>query len=264
MRDRDSRHSEIVASLRLLLFALTLLALVFPACARSPREFTVHPLDDSPAQRAMVDSIAAALAGPMQERAAEDALLLEMAELYAPLTPDQRGFLDAIRGLPGGDAELDAAPDVEWVRLEGQRVGVGSESVPLGLVLLPAEAARAFDAMNAAMEQDLGRGLRIGSGYRTAANQLYVFVTYLPLYDYRVERILPHVSLPGASQHNRIERQGFDFVAASGVDLTYSDPEAFRALEEFRWLRAHAGRFGIVKNDPDDDSPWHWHFEADR
>jgi hypothetical protein len=69
--------------------------------------------------------------------------------------------------------------------------------------------------------------------------------------------------LPGASDHNQIERQGLDFVSESGVDLRYSDPAAFRALAEHQWLLVNAERFGFVGEGVDSASPWHWHFGAE-
>jgi LAS superfamily LD-carboxypeptidase LdcB len=72
------------------------------------------------------------------------------------------------------------------------------------------------------------------------------------------------VSLPGASDHNRIERLGLDFVTEDGVDLRYSDPAAFRARAEYRWLVDHAARFGFEGEGADSASPWHWHYAGQR
>ncbi len=114
------------------------------------------------------------------------------------------------------------------------------------------------------MKADLGRGLRIGSGYRSPANQLSLFVRYMPYYDYSLMKTLPHVSLPGASDHNRVERQGIDFVSEGGVDLRYSDAPAFEALDEYRWLVENAERFGFTSEEATGLSPWHWHYIDER
>jgi hypothetical protein len=209
----------------------------------------------------MVDSIGVTLAGPAEQRTPEESLLLELDELYDPLSAAQRDFMEAIRSLPGADPRLGTASGVEWVRIEGQQVRGTPDSQTLPLQLLPADVWQAFSEMNAAMRADLGRGLLIGSGYRSPANQLSLFVRYMPYYDYSPAKTLPHVSLPGASDHNRIERQGLDFVSESGVDLRYSDAAAFEALEEYRWLFENAARFGFLAEAPDGTSPWHWHFE---
>jgi hypothetical protein len=230
------------------------------ACAATPDPVAVDPLEDSDRQRAMVDAIGAALAGPMKERQPEAALLVDLDELYEPLTSDQRAFMEAIRHLDGADPTRGEATEIDWVRVEGQDVTGAEREQVMGLQLLPPQVWAAFRKMNEALKTDVGRGLVIGSGYRTPANQLSIFVTYMPFYGYSVERTVPHVSLPGASDHNRPERQGMDFVSESGVDLRYSDPIAFKALDEYRWLVSNAERFGFEGEGPDSESPWHWHF----
>ena len=132
----------------------------------------------------------------------------------------------------------------------------------VGLQLLPSGVWTAFRGMNEAMKRDLGRGLVVGSGYRTPANQLFIFVSYLPYYEYSVEKIAPHVSLPGASDHNRVEQQGIDVVSEGGVDLRYRDTAAFKALDEYAWLVDNAATHGFVGEGPDSASPWHWHYAA--
>ena len=91
-----------------------------------------------------------------------------------------------------------------------------------------------------------------------------MLITYLPFYDYSIDETTVHVSLPGASDHNRIERQGIDFVSETGIDLQYSDAAAFTALPEYAWLLANAERFDFAQPEPDGDapvtSPWHWHY----
>ncbi len=243
-------------------FRIVLLALSSLACVSVGGEGEIDPLEDSSRQRAMVDSIARVLAEPMRARSAEQALLLEMDALYAPLDADQRRFMDAIRALEGGDPALGVATGVDWVRLTDQRVTGAAGEHALGLQLLPPEAAAALRAMNAAMRSELGRSLLVGSGYRSPANQLFVFVTYLPHYDYSVARTMPHVSLPGASDHNRVERQGIDFVSERGVDLRYSDAPAFTALAEYAWLEDRAAEFGFERDGPDTRSPWHWRWRG--
>lgn len=120
----------------------------------------------------------------------------------------------------------------------------------------------ALDAMNAAMRAELGRGLVVGSGYRTPAYQLFVFVTYMPYNGYSTSATQVHVSLPGASDHNRPERQGIDFVSENGVDLKYSDAQSFKGLDEYRWLVENAGQFGFRDEGAGSASPWHWYPDA--
>jgi hypothetical protein len=219
-------------------------------------------MEVSSRQRAIVDTIGGVLAEELARRSAEEALLIELDDLYAPLSEEQRAFLDAIRHLEGADPTLGVAAGIEWVRIDGQRVPSAEGDASLGLQLLPLDVWSAFREMDRAMRSDLGRGLMIGSGYRSPAHQLFIFVRYMRDYDYSPEKTQPHVSLPGASDHNHVERQGIDFVSEGGIDLRYSDPPAFRALEEYRWLVENAGRFGFACDEPDGASPWHWYFEG--
>lgn len=241
--------------------AIFALALVSSACSVTSRT-PIDPMEDTARQRAIVDAIGGVLAEDMARRSAEEALLVELEDLYAPLTEEQRAFLDAIRQLEGADPSLGVAAGIEWVRIDGQRVPSEEGEASLGLQLLPLDVWHAFREMDRAMRSDLGRGLRIGSGYRSPANQLFIFIRYMPNYDYSPVKTRPHVSLPGASDHNYVERQGIDFVSEAGVDLRYSDPSAFRALEEYRWLVENAERFGFACDEPDGVSPWHWYFRG--
>jgi hypothetical protein len=247
-------------------FALPFFLGVFLAgmlsCASPGPRSTIDPLEDSARQRAMVDSIAQALAAPMAAREAEAALLVELEDLYLPLSLSQRAFLEAIRHLDGADPARGLPDEADWVRVEGQRVTAPTGVIEIGLQLLPRNTAEALEAMNVAMRADLGRGLIVGSGYRTPAYQLFVFVTYMSYYEYSTSATQVHVSLPGASDHNRPERQGIDFVSESGIDLKYSDAEAFKRLEEYRWLAKNADRFGFRDEGAGSASPWHWYHDT--
>jgi hypothetical protein len=236
-----------------------LLASLALSCSGSSITEPIDPLEDTPRQRAMVDSIGAALSGSMSRLSSEESLLIELDELYEPLSAEQREFMDAIRNLEGADPSRKGASGIDWFRVEGQQVSGPSGDETMSLQLLPPEVWAAFRGMNEAMKSDLGRGLVIGSGYRTPANQLFIFVSYLPYYEYSVEKIAPHVSLPGASDHNRVEQQGIDVVSEGGVDLRYGDAEAFKGLDEYQWLMDNAAAHGFVGEGPDSASPWHWH-----
>lgn len=242
-----------------LLIGISLVVLAM-GCSRDAGPSIPAPTEDSPAQRAMVDEIGVALAPVMESRTPREALLVELENLYAPLDPSQRAFLDAIRNLEGADPDREVETELEWIPVEGQRVASDDGEQTIPLQLLPREVWQAYHVMNEAMKADLGSGLAIGSGYRSPANQLFIFVRYMPYYAYSVDQTKPHVSLPGASDHNRVERQGIDFVSESGVDLRYSDAAAFRALPQHAWLLENGPRFGFEGEGPTSQSPWHWHF----
>jgi len=244
------------------------------ACAqRSPDERDLResfdPRASSSDQRARLDSLRAALAPVVASRKDPEALLLLDEEaLYAPLDAEQRALLDAIRQQPGADPTVSIPDGVVWTRLEGQVVHgpKGDRPIPLQLVTEP--VGLALGELDRAMRRDLGRGLLVGSAYRSPAYQLFLIVDLLPRFDYALEQTVVHVSLPGASDHNRVDRLGVDFVSEDGVDLDWVDAAAFRALPEYAWLVANAKRFGFEPDPPKPGdppgtpptSPWHWRF----
>lgn len=235
--------------------------------SRVPPAEPFDPRASSPAQRARIDALRAQLAAVVERASAagpEAVLLLAYADLHAGVDEQGRALLDAIRSQPGGDPTLDVPGEVAWVRVEHQvaRTSDGQRTIPVQLVTEP--VWHAFRAMDLAMRDDIGRGLLIGSAYRSPAHQLQILVDLLPSFDYSLETALAHVSLPGASDHNRVESLGLDFVSERGVDLAWSDRAAFAALAEHRWLVSNAARFGFAPEVAPDGvtpgSPWHWRF----
>ena len=249
---------------------ITGLALLASCATSDPERIeSFDPRVSSPGQRARIDAIRAQLAPVIAGQASAEALLLlERDELYRPLSTEDRAFLDEIRAQPGGDPEVGIPSGLAWVRVEGQvaHTSKGDHPIPLQLVTEPVRVA--FDALDRAMRKELGRGLLIGSAYRSPAYQLYLIVELLPRFDYSLQQTLPHVSLPGGSDHNRVDRLGIDFVSESGVDLEYSHAADFMALPEYRWLLANAGRFGFeaepVPGGGPPTSPWHWRYVGTR
>ncbi|MBK7951987.1 MAG: D-alanyl-D-alanine carboxypeptidase family protein [Deltaproteobacteria bacterium] len=227
------------------------------------------PHASSPAQRARLDALRAALAPVVASRKDPEALLLlDHDALYAPLDAEQRALLDEIRHQPGADPSVSIPEDVVWTRLEGQVVHgpTGDQPIPLQLVTEP--VGRALRELDRAMRRDLGRGLLVGSAYRSPAYQLQLIVDLLPRFGYSLEQTIVHVSLPGASDHNRVDRLGVDFVSESGIDLAWADAAAFRALPEYAWLVEHAKSFGFeadpAKPGELPTSPWHWRYADER
>lgn len=252
------------------LASLGVLALL-GACAQegdgvvASRHEAFDPHSSSPAQRARLDVLRAALEPVVaSQKDPEALLLLELDALYRPLDAEQRALLDEIRTQPGADPSLAIPAEVAWTRVEGQIAhgAKGDQTIPLQLVT--EEVGRAFGELDRAMRADLGRGLLIGSAYRSPAYQLQLIVELLPRFGYSLDQTVVHVSLPGASDHNRVDRLGVDFVSESGVDLAYADTAAFMALPEYGWLVANAARFGFapdpVRPGEAVASPWHWRF----
>lgn len=209
----------------------------------------------------LVDSIHAALEPVIAAGAADgSSLLIDRASLTATLDVEQSAFLGEIAALAKSPLPPLPGPEVKWVQLAGQVMQTAEGETPLPLALLPEPVSRAYEAMSEAMEADVGSRLLIGSGYRSAAYQLFVFISYLKVADYSTEETLRHVSLP--SEHSQPARQGIDFVSTGGVDLRYSDPASFEGLAETRWLLEHGADYGFFRSESDAaTSPWHWHYE---
>ena len=201
--------------------------------------------------------------------------LLTFEELYAPLLPPQRAFLDWMRSLTpeqvgGVRVPLGSAPSSSGVRFERVEPQVYTDKNgkhPLDPQYLPAPVLAAYRRMTDAMEREIGRRLFVDSGYRAPAYQLYLFCFYLPNHDMSIRETNRHVALPGFSEHGAPQRQAIDFINADGINGD-GQPEAFEALPEYRWLEEHAGEHGFVLSYPRDNAlatsfePWHWHYEG--
>jgi D-alanyl-D-alanine carboxypeptidase len=214
----------------------------------------------------LVDGIRAALKPLIEPREKDgSALLLGFDELYEPLSEPERGFIEALRTLEPPTPSSIPVGSVSWVRLTDQVIRTERGPLTIPLQLLPQSVWEALEAMNRAMQADLGRRLVVGSGYRSAAYQAWVFLNVMPAFGYSIRETKRHVSLPGRSEHSLPERQGLDFINQDGVDHTYSNPEAFARLPEYRWLEAHAARFGFVLSSPRGSdtafAPWHWRYQ---
>jgi len=225
-----------------------------------------------PEERVTLQTILETLDPIIAERRADGtASLLTWQELDAPLTAEQRVFLDAFRALK---AETLGATSHYFGEVEAELVGVGQQSItkdgvvtPLDPQYLPHPVLTAYEQMMSAMEAELGTRLLVESGYRSPAYQLYLFLYYLPTHEHSIEETNRFVALPGHSEHGYPLRQAIDFITPAGVNGE-DDPEAFEALAEYQWLQERAGEFGFSLSYPRDNpyntafEPWHWHYEG--
>lgn len=199
--------------------------------------------------------------------------VLPWDELYAPLSPEQRAFLDAFRKLKAVDlgatshyfGESSAAPELIPVGTQGT-IKDGKTSV-LDPQYLPKPVLEAYQRMMAAMQTDLGKQLLIESGYRSPAYQLYLFLYYMPKHGYSIIETNKFVALPGHSEHGYPPRQAIDFINQEGINGE-DRPEEFEALPEYQWLQQHAREYDFLLSYPRDNpdntafEPWHWHYES--
>jgi LAS superfamily LD-carboxypeptidase LdcB len=201
--------------------------------------------------------------------------LITWEELYGPLTPQQRVFLDGFRALKAetlgatshhfGDQDVPA----DLVPVGSQQVLKEGVATPLDPQYLPREALEAYERMMERMKADVGRGLLVESGYRSPAYQLYLFLFYLPKHGYSIRETNRFVALPGYSEHGYPPRQAVDFINEEGINGE-DHPEEFEALPEYRWLEASGHEFGFFLSYPRENphntafEPWHWHYEGGR
>ena len=198
--------------------------------------------------------------------------ILTWEALYESLDAPQQGFLDEFRTLRG--QALGATAHYFGETEAEDLVPVGTETVlkngvptELDPQFLPRPAYDAYQRMMAAMEQDLHKRLYVESGYRAPAYQLYLFLFYLPKHGHSIKETNRFVALPGHSEHGNPDRQAIDFINEAAINGE-DHPEEFEALEEYRWLQAHAEDFGFFLSYPRDNAegtafePWHWHYEG--
>ena len=254
---------------RLVGFFLCLAALL---CTRLAFALNVDSLE--PQERTQLHLILDTLKPVIDAKKADGtAALLSWDELYAPLDADSRAFLDTFRTLRGealgATSHYFGEVDLATTHIAGvnrQTVLKDGQPVPLDQQYLPANVAFAYRDMMRAMEKDLGTSLRVESGFRAPAYQLYLFLFYLPKHGYSIRETNRFVALPGHSEHGAPQRQAIDFINEHGINGE-DHPEEFEALPEYAWLQAHAAEFGFFlsypRDNPDHTSfePWHWHYE---
>ncbi len=227
----------------------------------------------SEADRRRLDAVLQRFAPLAEQRRVKGTLpLLTFQELSIPLTPDQRALLDGIRAIApeslGGSSRRlpPPSPYEDFVRLDGQIVHEQGEPRTLHAEYLPRRVFDAYQRMMAAMQRALGRRLLVESGYRSPADQLYLFCFYLPKHGYSIRETNRHVALPGCSEHGSPARQAIDFINEDGINGE-DHPEEFEALPEYAWLQRTAADYGFHLSYPRDNTtntsfePWHWHYE---
>ena len=225
-----------------------------------------------PNERAQLEAVMQALGAGIEPKKADGtANLLTWEALYAPLDADGRAFLDAFRALKAESLGATShhygdTPPEDLVGVELQYVLKNGAQTPVDAQYLPRKVLTAYRAMMVAMKRDLGTSLRVESGYRAPAYQLYLFLFYLPKHGYSIRETNRFVALPGYSEHGAPDRQAIDFINERGINGE-DHPEEFEALPEYAWLQAHAAQFGFVLSYPRDNpshtsfEPWHWHYE---
>ena len=246
-------------------------AVAWWSCSLPAAALNVERLE--PAEVETLRTTLQALESPIAQKKQDGtANLLTWEQLYAPLAPEQRAFLDAFRALRAETlgatshyfGEPSATPEV--VPVGREEILKDGTAKLLDPQYLPRRALAAYRRMMDAMRSALGKRLLVESGYRSNAYQLYLFLFYLPKHGYSIRETNRFVALPGHSEHGYPPRQAIDFISEAGVNGE-DRPEEFEALPEYAWLQQHAKEFGFALSYPRDNpyhtsfEPWHWHVE---
>ena len=264
---KETFLSWLTTRLRLLMVAVAWACLCVPVSALNVKQL-------EPSEADTLHAILSALQAPITAKQQNGtAPLLTWQELYEPLAPEHRVFLEAFRALRaetlGAISHFFQEPPIEYdlVPVGTQTIRTRDVSSPLDPQYLPRNVYEAYRRMMDAMERDLGKRLLVESGYRSSAYQLYLFLYYLPKHDHSITETNRFVALPGYSEHGCVPRQAIDFINQEGVNGE-DHPEEFEALPEYAWLTQHASAFGFALSYPRDNpfhtsfEPWHWHFES--
>jgi len=156
----------------------------------------------------------------------------------------------------------------EWIA--GRDLPLQEEASELELVetaesgrefLLVPAAARAWRELRAAAEAD-GVALWIVSAFRSVDRQTEIVRAKLAR-GLVLEEILAASAPPGYSEHHTGRAVDVGTTGARALEVEFEGTPAFR------WLAAHAGRYGFRLSYPPDNphgyvyEPWHWCFQPD-
>lgn len=164
-----------------------------------------------------------------------------------------------------GTRHAAATPPEDLVVIRKERIPKTKKYLTMGTHFLPRKVHEAYQKMNRAMFEDIGRRVFIFSGYRSPAYQLVVFLETLEENNFDMKRTARRVALPGWSEHGNPKRQAIDFTTFK-LRGKASNNSAFERTKEYRWLKKHAWQFGFRLSYPRGDKlgvmfePWHWHF----
>jgi D-alanyl-D-alanine carboxypeptidase len=227
----------------------------------------------SSADRVMVERVLERLAPLIAERRQKSNLAtLVFEELYAPLDEEEKAFLIRFQAIDPNRLDLSIpyqgipkeAPDL--VIIKGQKIKTAdNKTSTIPPQFLPKEVHEAYQAMAAAMKKDIGKTLYVESGYRSAAYQLYLFISYLKNHKYSICETTRFSAWPGYSEHGWPPCQSIDFTNEQGIN-GQDNPAAFEGLEEYRWLLKRACDYGFELSYPKNSKmafePWHWRYNS--
>jgi hypothetical protein len=220
--------------------------------------------DFSPHDRKLIVSILQTLDPLIKDKQKSgSAPLLNWSELRQSLDNKQRILIENFRRF-GGAADDDGETQPPLVRLDCQSILKNRQAKAIPPQYVTQAVYDAYIRMNQRMQKDLGTILRIESGYRSPAYQLYLFLSRLPRHQFNRATTNRHVALPGQSEHGSLRHLAIDLINAAGINGE-DNPRNFKLLPEYRWMTLHAAVYGFELSFPEatTDSafePWHWRY----
>jgi LAS superfamily LD-carboxypeptidase LdcB len=221
--------------------------------------------DFSPRDRKLIVSILQTL-GPLIEdkQTSGSAPLLNWSGLIQSLDNKQRILIKNLRQYCGAAGDNDDATQPPLIRLDNQCIFKNGQEKAISPQYVTQAVYDAYTRMSQSMQKDLGTTLRIESGYRSPAYQLYLFLSHLPRYQFNIAETNRHVALPGQSEHGSFQHLAIDLINADGINGE-DNPMNFSLLPEYRWMTLYANTYGFELSFPEatTDSafePWHWRY----
>ena len=221
--------------------------------------------DISPHDRKLIVSILHTL-GPIikDKQSSGSAPLLNWSELIQSLNNKQRILIERFRRFSRAAGNDDDPTQPPLVRLDNQSILKNGQAKLIPPQYVTQAVYDAYTRMNQSMQKDLGTTLRIESGYRSPAYQLYLFLSHLPRYRFNMAETNRHVALPGQSEHGSLQHLAIDMINGAGINGD-DNPKNFSLLPEYRWMTLHAAVYGFELSFPEatTDSafePWHWRY----
>ena len=219
--------------------------------------------DFSPCDRKLIISILHTLGPPIRDKQTSgSAPLLNWSELTQSLDNKQRILIEHFRRFSGAAGNDDDFTQPLLVRLDNQCILKKGQAKVISSQYVTQEVYDAYTLMSQNMKKELGTTLRIESGYRSPAYQLYLFLSHLTRYQFNMAETNRHVALPGQSEHGSLQHLAVDLISAVGINGE-NNPGDFSLLPEYRWMILNASEYGFELSFPEATvdgafEPWHW------
>lgn len=206
--------------------------------------------------------------------------IISFTDLYTFVSPTEKEFIDYFLGLDPHDFGFKGAflgiTDVpkELVIIRNQKIkstqaSLDDDQGKPGIIspqFIPKNTFTGFGKLNAAIEKDLGKSLRIESGYRSPAYQLLTLFIFLEHNNFNTDKVFKLVAFPGYSEHGYPPKQALDLMTEEGIP-TVDQPLELVKTDEYKWLLTYANDYGFYLSYPENNAdgitfePWHWHFK---